>query len=134
MKKMKNVRPVFKVGEQRKEYLPIIYQEIKCRMIFDIKIGEYFRRKSRLVGDGHKTDPPALTTYSSLVSRESIRISLMIAALNEMDILASEIQMFRVPIEGPTDMFCDNEAVYKNYSAPESVLHKKHHSIDCHMC
>ena len=51
-----------------------------------------------------------------------------------MDILACDIQMFGVPIEGPTDMFCDNEAVYKNSSTPDSVLHKNRHSVAYHMC
>ena len=41
--------------------------------------------------------------------------------------------MFGVPMDGPTDMFCDNEAVYKNASTPESQLKKKHHSISYHM-
>ena len=36
-------------------------------------------------------------------------------------------------MNGPTDMFCDNEAVYKNTSTPESQLKKKHHSISYHM-
>ena len=30
-------------------------------------------------------------------------------------------------------MFCNNEAVYKNTSMPESQLRKKHHSIAYHM-
>ena len=42
--------------------------------------------------------------------------------------------MFGVPIDGPTDMFCDNEAVYKNSSTPESVLRKKHHSVAYYKC
>ena len=41
--------------------------------------------------------------------------------------------MFGVPMDGPTDMFCDNEAVYKNAPTPESQLKKKHHSISYHM-
>ena len=41
--------------------------------------------------------------------------------------------MFGVAIDGLTDMFCDNEAVYKNASMPESQLRKKHHSIASHM-
>ena len=48
--------------------------------------------------------------------------------------LRYKLRMFGVLIEGPTDMFCDNEAVYKNSSIPESVLRKKHHSIAYHMC
>ena len=41
--------------------------------------------------------------------------------------------MFGVPIDGSTNMFCDNEAVYKNASIPESQLQKKHHSISYHI-
>ena len=41
--------------------------------------------------------------------------------------------MFDVPIDGSTEIFCDNEAVYRNDSTPESQLRKKRHSISCHM-
>ena len=81
-----------------KEYLPIGYQEIKCCMIFDIKLIENFRRKSRLVGGRHKTATSASITYSSVVSIDSVRIALTIAALNDLDILACDIQMYEVPI------------------------------------
>ena len=40
--------------------------------------------------------------------------------------------MFGVEIDGPTDLFCDNEAVVKNCSNPVSTLKKKHHSIAYH--
>ena len=48
--------------------------------------------------------------------------------------LRYKLRMFGVPIEGPTNIFCDNEAVYKNTSLPESMLKKKHHSIAYHRC
>jgi len=60
-------------------------------MIFDVKMGENFRRKARLVADGHKTDSPATITYSSVVSRDSVRIALTIAALNDLKVLACDI-------------------------------------------
>ena len=41
--------------------------------------------------------------------------------------------MFGVPIDGSTDISCDNDAVYKNALTPESQLRKKHHSISYHM-
>ena len=41
---------------------------------------------------GHVTDPPATTTYSSVVSRESVRIALLIAALNDLEVLSADIQ------------------------------------------
>jgi hypothetical protein len=46
--------------------------------------------------------------------------------------LRYKLQMFGIRIEGPTDVFCDNESVYKNLSIPESVLSKKQHSISSH--
>jgi hypothetical protein len=40
--------------------------------------------------------------------------------------------MFGIPIEGPANVFCDNEAVTKNVTIPESTLKKKHNSIAYH--
>ena len=60
-------------------------------MIFDVKMGENFRRKARLFEGGHMTESPSSITYSSVVSRYSIRIILTIAALNGLDILACDI-------------------------------------------
>ena len=40
--------------------------------------------------------------------------------------------MFGVPLLGPADIFCDNEAVTTNCSTPESTIKKKHHSIGYH--
>jgi hypothetical protein len=46
--------------------------------------------------------------------------------------LRYKLRMFGVPIEGPTNVFCDNEAVCKNTTRPESILSKKHQSIAYH--
>ena len=72
--------------------IPPGYQEICCHMIFDIKMGENFRRKARMVADGHRTETPAALTYSSVVSRDSMRIALTIAALNDLSVLACDVQ------------------------------------------
>jgi hypothetical protein len=40
--------------------------------------------------------------------------------------------MFGIPIIGPTDIYCDNEAVTKNSIFPESTLKQKHNSIAYH--
>ena len=92
MKEMKNVRPAFKVFEGTKDDLPVGYQQIKCHVIWDVKLGENFRRKARLVAGGHMTETPPTLTYSSVVSRESVRLALTIAALNGLEILACDIQ------------------------------------------
>ena len=54
------------------------YQKITGHTIFDIKLREDFRRKARYVADGHKTKTPGLVTYSSVVSRDSVRILRMV--------------------------------------------------------
>jgi hypothetical protein len=38
------------------------------------------------------TDNPSVLTYASVVSRESVRIALTIAALNDLEVKASDIQ------------------------------------------
>ena len=88
---MKNVRVAFEVYEGDTKDL-VGYQKIDCHMIFDIKMGENFRRKARMVGGGHQTTTPSTLTYSSVVSRDSVRILLTIAALNDLTVLACDIQ------------------------------------------
>ena len=46
--------------------------------------------------------------------------------------LRYKLRMFGVPVDGPTDIFCDNKAVYKNSLTPESVLRKKYYSVTYH--
>ena len=52
---------------------------------------EDFRRKSRLVVGGHMTETPKCMTYSSVVGRETVRISLTIAALNDLQVKAGNV-------------------------------------------
>ena len=58
----------------------------------------------------------------------------MRTALEMIESLRYKLRMLGVPIDGPDNVYCDNEAVYKNTSTPESVLKKKHHSISYHGC
>jgi hypothetical protein len=53
-KEINNDRIAFKVLNG-KEAIPPTYQEIRCHMIFDVKM-EDFRRKARFVAGGHATD------------------------------------------------------------------------------
>ena len=88
---MTNVRVVFKEYDGDPKNL-IGYQKMTLHMIFDIKMSENFRRKARLVADGHKTNTPSTMTYRSVNSNDSIRICLLIAALNDLDVLSADIQ------------------------------------------
>ena len=65
------------------------FQEISCHMIFDVKIN--FDRKARFVANGSTTDAPQSITYSSVVSRDSVRLAFLIAALNDLEISSCDI-------------------------------------------
>ena len=59
-------------------------------MVFDIKM-EDFRHKTRLVAGGHMTKALATITYDSIVSKKTVRIALMIAALHDLENKSSDI-------------------------------------------
>ena len=51
-----------------------------------------FIRKARLVGSGYMVkDTPAVFTYAIVVSRETVRITLTIAALNYLEVKARDV-------------------------------------------
>jgi hypothetical protein len=52
---------------------------------------EDFRRKARLVTGGHRTEAPATLTYASVVSRETVRLALTIAALNDLEVKVGDV-------------------------------------------
>jgi hypothetical protein len=58
-------------------------------MVFDVKVD--LTRKAGFVAGGHFTDTPAQLTYSSVVTRESVRIAFLIAAPNDVQILSADI-------------------------------------------
>ena len=88
-KEMKNVRVAFKILDDG-EVVPRDHQWIRCHMIFDVKM-EDFRRKARFVAGGHMTKAPATMTYASVVSRETVRIALTLAALNGLQVKCGDV-------------------------------------------
>ena len=87
---MKNVMVAFDQIEDPSK-LSNDYNEITGHLIFDIDLGEGFRQKARWVADGHKTETPSAVTYSTVVARDSVRIMMLIAALNELDVQGGDI-------------------------------------------
>ena len=88
-KELKNVIVAFQLLEDD-EPIPIGSRKIPYHFIFDIKFD--LTRKARLVAGGHQNkEVPAYATYSSVASRESIRMAFLIAAMNSMEVLAADI-------------------------------------------
>jgi hypothetical protein len=87
-KEMKNNRIAFQFL-QLDESIPQGYKYIRCHMNFEVKMD--FTRKARFVAGGHMTDPPPFLTYSTVVSRDSVRIGFLLAALNNLDLVSIDI-------------------------------------------
>ena len=65
------------------------YQEIACHWVFDVKMD--LTCKARLVAGGDMTGLPLSSTYSSMVTRESMHIAFLIAGSNDLDVLVCDI-------------------------------------------
>ena len=72
-----------------KEDLGEGYKRIRCRMVYAVKHDG--RHKARFVAGGHLTDDPGYSVYSSVVSIRSLRIVLLAAELNGLDVQAADV-------------------------------------------
>jgi hypothetical protein len=86
---MKNVCVAFDVLRDGVSSLPD-HQYICCHTIFDIKM-EDFCHKARLIAGGPCNKFPATLTDASVVSRETVCIALLLAALNDIDTWAADV-------------------------------------------
>jgi hypothetical protein len=88
-KEMKDMCAAFKILLDGQS-VPIGYQKIPCHMIFDIKM-EDFGCKAIVVAGGHTTKAPATITYANVVSRETVRIALLMASLNDLNVEVGDV-------------------------------------------
>ena len=65
------------------------------------------------------------TIETSIFGSEFVAMRIVVELI---EALRYKLYMFGVPIEGSTNVFCDNEAVTKNAISPESTLKKKHNA------
>ena len=61
-----------------------------CHMVLGIKL-DGFCPKARLVAGRHMTEAPAMLTYASIVSCNTVLIARMIAVLNDLEVKASDV-------------------------------------------
>jgi hypothetical protein len=75
-------------------------------------------------------DPTMVLTRSirtQLRCRHSARS--LAPAIDMIEGLRYKLWMMGIPLTGPTSVFCDNESVVRNLTAPESTLMKRHNAI-----
>ena len=88
-KEFKNIRKVFRILDEGIN-IPVDSPQITYGIIFDVKF--VLARKTSVVANGYKNyGVSPYITYVSVVSRESVRIMFLLAALNNIDVLAADI-------------------------------------------
>ena len=88
-KELKNVLVAFRLLEEG-EQLPVGSKQIPYHIVFNVKLD--LTRKARLVAGGHRNkDVLKFTTLSTVASRDSVRIMFLIAALNGLNILSTDV-------------------------------------------
>lgn len=88
-KELKNVIVAFQLLNDG-EVPPIGSKKIDYHFVFTVKID--LTRKARLVAGGHRhKDVPSYDCYSTVVSRDSVRIIFTIAALNGLNLRAADV-------------------------------------------
>ena len=70
------------------------------------------------------------TVESSTYGSELVAMRI---AKDMVSALRIKLKCFGIPLAGPTNVFCDNNAVVQNVSIPESTLSKKHNAINYHI-
>jgi len=72
------------------EVVPVGSQHVDLMIIFDhVKMD--LTRKCPIVAQGDQIETPSNLTYASVVSRDSIRIALLLSALNGLTLLAADV-------------------------------------------
>ena len=88
-KEMGNVLVAFEFND--KDKIPVAHEHVRLHWVFDVKM-DSLTRKAHLVANGNETADPKTMTFSSVVSRDSVRLFFTLAALNDLDILSADIQ------------------------------------------
>ena len=66
------------------------HMEIGCHVVFDVKMD--FTQKARFCANGNETGAPTSMTYSSVVSRDSVRLAFLIAGLNDLGVMVADLE------------------------------------------
>jgi len=110
-KEMTNVRVVFDILKEGVR-APIGQKQIKYHLIFDVKMKD-FRRKVQLVAGGHMTNTPKCMTYSSVAGRETVRVALTIAALNNLQVKSGDVMNAYVTAHCSEDIWWEELGIWE---------------------
>ena len=110
---MFNVGVAFEILEEG-QAAPQGWNKAPGHLIWDVKMDD--TRKARWVLDGHKTPDPIRSTFTGVVSWESVQIAFTYAALNDLQVFAANIRnpYLQVPSSQKDYVVCGPEFGIEN--------------------
>ena len=113
VKEMYNVGIAFEILAEGQS-APGGWHKVTGHLVWDVKMD--FTCNTRWVLDGHKTPDAEGSTYVSVVSRESIRIVFLYAALNGLDVFSADISnaYLQAPSSRKDYVICGAEFAIEN--------------------
>ena len=120
-KEMTNIGVAFEILQDGAP--PPGWKPVSGHIIWDVKMD--FTRKARWVLDGHKTPSVTGSTFAGVVSRDSVRIALTYAALNELQVCAADIRSayLQAPSSQKDYVICGPEFGLENVGKP-ALIHR----------
>ena len=85
---MTNVKIAFKFLDKLASP-PVSHTRINFHRFLNVKMN--LTRKTRFVAGGHMTNPLTSMTYVNVVSHDSVRIAVLLASPNDIDIFTGDI-------------------------------------------
>ena len=121
-KEMYNVGVAFEILAEGQP-APRGWHKVTGHLVWDVKMD--FTCKARWVLDGHKTQDGEGSMYAGVVSRESIRIVFLYAALNGLDVFSADIcnAYLQAPSSRKDYVICGAEFGIENIH-PIGLIHR----------
>jgi len=116
-----NTKHVFQIIKEGEELKPG-YTEMELLMVFDIKLD--MTRKARLCCNprGTECQLPRENVFSSVVSRDSVRLFFTIAAANDLQILGNDAKNAFTQAENLEKQWCKLDKLGKSYEGKRAYL------------
>ncbi|CAJ1969014.1 unnamed protein product [Cylindrotheca closterium] len=121
IKEVKTILPALKILEEDED-VPVGYQLIELMTVFDVKMD--LTPKAQICARGDQTDPPMSVTYASVVTRESIQLAFVIAALNGLNVLSADVSGAYLNAKCAEKVYCILGKEFGEYAEKKAILVK----------
>ena len=97
-KEMVNTKVAFEFLKNG-EVVPRDCQYLVCHIVCDVNMEDFRRKKILLAGD-QLTTAPTVITYVTVVSKETVNITLTLTTLNNLEVKCGDVENYYIIVPG----------------------------------